>query len=100
PAVDHDGIRVWRLDALDKCLEHRTTWADHALGRVHNALNGVLDIRRRKRLPIVPVDALVEVEGDGFPGIAHVPGLRLLRDLLLAFRIVGAGADQAVIGWG
>ena len=74
-AVNHHRIRVGRLDALDEGREHRAARAHHALGWVHDALNSVLDIGGRKGGAIVPLHPLVEVEGERFATVAHLPGI-------------------------
>src|SRR5215470_19767291 len=94
--IDHHGIRVGGLDALNEGIKHRPTGTHHALGWVHNALDGVLDIGRRKGGAVVPLYALVEVEGDRFAAVTHLPGIGEFGHDLLAFGIVGTGTNKAV----
>src|SRR5262249_35135660 len=76
-----------------------SAWAHHALGWMHDTLDGVLYILRREGHPIVPLHAFVEVEGDGFTTIADVPGVRQLGDDVEGQGVIRTGADQAIVSW-
>src|SRR5262249_19023769 len=71
--VYHDGIGIGRLNTLDEGIEHRSAGTHHTRGRVHDALEGVLDIGRGKRSPIVPLYPFMEVEGERFTPLTDLP---------------------------
>ncbi|ETX07711.1 MAG: hypothetical protein ETSY2_09705 [Candidatus Entotheonella gemina] len=74
--MDHYRMGLRRLHAIDYCFKHRSSRANHSLGRIHNPFDGVFDIRRRERGAVVPFDALVEVEGNGSAIFAEFPRVR------------------------
>src|SRR5437660_1113489 len=98
--MNYHGIRVGRLDPLDDRRKYWSARAHHALGWVHDALNGVLHIRRRKGGAIVPLHALVQMKGNRFATVADFPGICQLGDNIQSHGIIRAGTDQAVIGRG
>src|SRR5262249_4452691 len=61
-AMDHYGIWIGRLNTLDDGRKDWPTGAHHAFGWVHDALNSVLHIRRRKRRAIVPLHPLMQMK--------------------------------------
>src|SRR5262249_15350176 len=71
--------------------------AHHALGWVHDTLNGVLHIRRRKGGTIVPLHALVQMKSNRFATVADIPGICQLGDNLQSHRVIGAGTYKAII---
>src|SRR6267143_4989837 len=97
-AMYHHRVSVWRFDPLDQRLEHWPTRTDHTLGWVHDALDGVFDIRRGERHAVVPLHALMEVERNRLATVTDVPGICEFRDDVEGHRIVGARTDETVIG--
>src|SRR5262249_33656078 len=69
-----------------------------AFGWVHDALDRVLHICRRKRRSIVPLDPFMQMESNGFAALADLPTLGQLGDKLLSLRIIWTGANQAIVG--
>src|SRR5262245_46996840 len=79
-AVDDDRIRIWRLHAVNEGAKHRSAWTHHALGWVHDALNGVRHIGRGEGCPIVPLDAFMQAERERLPLVADLPSIGQFGD--------------------
>ena len=95
--VDNHRVGIGRLHPLNEGLEHRPAYANHVMGRVENALNGVLDIGGRKGFPVVPLHALVQVKGNGFAPVAELPGMGQFGHHVERLGVVGTGAHQTVV---
>src|SRR5437016_11143595 len=98
--MNHHGIWVGCLDTLNNCCEYRTARAHHALGWIHDTLNGILHIRRRKGGAIVPLHALVQMKGNRLATVADLPGICQLGDEVQGHGVIRASTDQAVISRG
>src|SRR2546426_4995144 len=98
--MNHHGIWVGRLDTLDDRRKYWPARAHHALGWVHDTLNGVLHIRRRKGGAIVPLHALVQMKGNRFATVADVPGICQLGDNVHSHGVIRTGTDQAIVDRG
>src|SRR5215467_2502193 len=96
--MNYYGIRVRRLDPLDDRRKYWSARAHHALGWVHDALNSVLDIRRRKGGAIVPLHALMQMKGNRFATVTDIPGICQLGDDVHGHGVIRTCTDQAIIG--